>query len=96
MQVSVRFGDEIDLVFDHFEANDGVRIRTDDCSALGKTGGRTRGAALEAEVGGGVDRLHDHRAIFEADNQDRLMTLGSLSDAGGLSTTGRQGDDAGQ
>jgi len=78
VQASVRLGDEIDLVFDHFKANDGIRVRADDGSALSQTGGRTPGATLETEIGAGVDRLLDHRAIFQGDYQDRFVKFGGL------------------
>ena len=89
MRASVRFGNEIDLIFDHFKANNGIRILTDDRSALRKTGGRTLRATLETEIGVGVDRLLDHRSIFEANDQDCFVMFGGLWDGGGLSTAGR-------
>ncbi len=67
MRASVRFGNEIDLIFDHFKANDDVRVRADDRSALRKTGRGTRSAGFEAQVCAGVDRLLDDGAVFATD-----------------------------
>lgn len=92
----VRFGDQIDLLLNHFKANDGVRVGTEDRRALRKARRRACGVALETKIGAGVDRLHDHRSIFEADDQDRFVMFSRLRDSGGLSAAGRNGDYAGK
>ena len=52
-ELSVGLGDQVDMVFDHLEANDGVCIRADDRRALRKTGCGARRDGLEANVRAG-------------------------------------------
>ena len=58
--VSVGLGDELNVVFDHLEADNGIGGWIVDGIALRKAGRRALRALLKTKISAGANSLHDH------------------------------------
>ncbi len=70
---SVGLGDQIDMVLDHFKTDHGIGARVYDGLSSRKTRRRTVRILLKTKISAGINRLHDDSAIFETNQQNRVV-----------------------